>query len=499
MTPTTPTIKRMNHFPKKLRARRKSSSSRTLRLVVASIVIVSSTAPCTAFASTSGFVGGVVRRRIFLGQHQSSLSSSSSLVVASSTNLPLGRSSISHDQSSPSDSDCHDGRRRRCRLDPPSPPLAVVGGGGKMITIARTREEDLELTRITIMTGSSSSSSSSSSLCSSTRGRTTWEQFIDGLVAYKKMHGHVLVPASFVIPRRDNDDGDGTNDGIAAEVAWPPHTHGVPLGGIVQRLRMRRDFLTGLESMERRVVLDELGFVWDVGEWNFDRFVVALRYFDKLEGGGGAGGGGGGSDGGNNPSSLLSSRRERRTSIRVPSKFVVPRGREYGWPSDLWDYPLGAKTLAVRQKELYIRGYPHRKQLLEEIGFRWKNGNAAMGWLDVVHAAAIYSQMHGRSLNVPLNFVVPSPPPPPPPPMANNDDDDDDDDDDGGEERGCHDSWPWPERLWGLKLGQRLKDVRLKGAYLKGPDAQLRRAQLDNLGFVWNPKRGRMKRFIEGG
>ncbi len=33
----------------------------------------------------------------------------------------------------------------------------------------------------------------------------------------------------------------------------------------------------------------------------------------------------------------------------------------------------------------------------------------------------------------------------------------------------------------------------------KGPDAQLRRAQLDNLGFVWNPKRGRTKRFIEGG
>lgn len=119
-----------------------------------------------------------------------------------------------------------------------------------------------------------------------------------------------------------------------------------------------------------------------------------------------------------------------------------------------------------------MKGHPLRQQALEEIGFRW-SGNATLGWLDVCHAAAIYSQMHGRVLNPPLQFVVPSPPTP-------------DSELDG--------PWPWPERLWGLKLGQRLKDVRVKGAYLKGPDAQIRKAQLDNLGFVWTPKRGRRKR-----
>jgi hypothetical protein len=45
-----------------------------------------------------------------------------------------------------------------------------------------------------------------------------------------------------------------------------------------------------------------------------------------------------------------------------------------------------------------------------------------------------------------------------------------------------------------LKLGQRLKDVRLKGTYLKGKDKHIRKAQLDTLGFVWNPKRGRRRR-----
>ncbi len=137
--------------------------------------------------------------------------------------------------------------------------------------------------------------------------------------------------------------------------------------------------------------------------------------------------------------------------------------------------------MAVRQKELYIKNCPDRKQALEDIGFRF-SGNATLGWLDVVHAAAIYSQMHNRTLNVPFDFVVPAPP-----------------SGSSTEVVQVEDAWPWPERLWGLRLGQRLKDVRLKGAYLKGSDANIRRAQLDALGFVWNPRRGRRKRALGGG
>jgi hypothetical protein len=91
-----------------------------------------------------------------------------------------------------------------------------------------------------------------------------------------------------------------------------------------------------------------------------------------------------------------------------------------------------------------------------------------LSWFRVVHAAAIYSQLHGRSLNVPYQFVVPSHHSP-----------------------GIQDGWPWPQYLWGLKLGQRLKDVRVKGAYLRGPKGVARRRQLDALGMEWNPKRGR--------
>ncbi|KAL9182653.1 hypothetical protein ACHAXT_013305 [Thalassiosira profunda] len=265
-----------------------------------------------------------------------------------------------------------------------------------------------------------------------------WNLFMEALAIYRNCYGDVMVPATFVVPRDEN---------------WPTACWDLPLGSIVQRLRLRSDFLTGDNALERKKQLDGLGMVWDVSEHNFAKFLKALRHFDR-------------SQGGNGPSSL-----------RVPAKFVVPSGIEHGWPPDLWGYPLGAKCAAVRQKQLYVKNHPERQWALDEIGFRW-SGNATLGWLDVVHAAAIYSQLHGRELNVPFNFAVPAPP------------------------RGadanpqCLDSWPWPERLWGLKLGQRLKDVRLKGAYLKGPDAQVRKAQLDNLGMVWTPKRGRRKRYI---
>ena len=243
---------------------------------------------------------------------------------------------------------------------------------------------------------------------------------MESMITYRNIYGHVLVPASFVVPRHDDN--------------WPKACWDLPIGSVVQRLRLRHDFLTCENVINRRKQLDGLGFVWDVSEYNFLRFFTALKHFERIS----------------RANSSSSPRDHSSTSIRVPSTFVVPSGEEHGWPPDLWGYPLGAKTMAVRQKQLYVKSHPDRKQALEDIGFRWKNGNASLGWLDVVHAAAIYSQMHGRTLNVPLSFTVPAPP---------------QDTVDSNTE--FIDSWPWPQRLWGLKLGQRLKDIRLKGAYLK--------------------------------
>ncbi len=324
---------------------------------------------------------------------------------------------------------------------------------------------------------------------------------LEALITYKALHGHVQVPASFIVPYYQETQTEGevgstdswTDEEGTNNYPWPKATWGIPLGNCVHRIRSRGDFLRNEEiAFSRRRQLDNLGFVWDVSEAAFSKFLTALRFYNRL-----------GYD---------DTRKNKRTAamrraIKVKTTFVIPSGEwltntsrntqneietstqkiKNPWPRELWGYPLGARCSQVRQKGLYIKNHPQRQKALQEIGFQIDGGNATLGWLEVVHAAAIYSKMHGRVLDVPSNFVVPKPPRP------------------SCEayrmllSTGADDVWPWPESLWGLQLGQRLKDVRLKSAYLTNEKtANSRRAQLDALGFVWKPKRGRRKRSLGG-
>jgi hypothetical protein len=263
-----------------------------------------------------------------------------------------------------------------------------------------------------------------------------WNIVLEALVTYHSLFGDVLVPSKFIVPHGDRQ--------------WPKATWGVPLGNCIYRIRSRNDFLSGPNSASRRSQLERLGFVWDVYEQRFDRFYCALRHFVLLH----------------------CHQTGRPTPVRVPSTFVIPENDDQ-WPRDLWKYPLGAKCSAVRQKGLYVKNKPKRQQMLEQLGFRW-SGNANLSWLKVVHAAAIYSKIHHRDLDVPFKFVVPAPPKK----IENHDDD-----------------WPWPEHLWHFPLGQRLKEIRVTGAYLKGTHGEERRRQLDALGFVWDVQEHRFLKF----
>lgn len=281
-----------------------------------------------------------------------------------------------------------------------------------------------------------------------TRLQNEWNLIVEAIIAYVSINGDTMVPYSFIVP-----SGDST---------WPIECWGLPLGNYVYRIRARQDFVRGKPDRVRQ--LNMLNFVWDLKEHMFWKFFRTLQHYREH----------------------VHDSREHKV-LRVPSNYVVPESSD--WPPSLHNYPLGAKCQAIRQKSLYIKNHPERRALLEKIGFQW-SGNADLGWLEVVHSAAIYSQMHGRVLDVPLKFVVPAPPY-----MDENANEDQID----AEEfcnvnGGCENGWPWPEHLWGFPLGQRLKDVRLKGAYLKGDCAQSRIAQLNALGFIWNPKRGRKKR-----
>jgi hypothetical protein len=50
---------------------------------------------------------------------------------------------------------------------------------------------------------------------------------------------------------------------------------------------------------------------------------------------------------------------------------------------------------------------------------------------------------------------------------------------------------PWPEELWGYRLGVRVGNLRTTGRFLTGLDDETREervALLDRLGFEWKPR-----------
>ena len=279
-----------------------------------------------------------------------------------------------------------------------------------------------------------------------------WNIVLEALITYHALHGHVMVPNKFVIPYGSSQ--------------WPKGTWGVPLGNCVYRIRGRNDFLHGTTSFSRRSQLDRLNFVWDVHEQSFLKFFAILRHYAKLS-----------KTGRFTPSGTPIK------PLKVPSTYKVPTGDDR-WPMELWNYQLGAKCIAVRQKDLYVKDKPRRQRMLEDLGFRWC-GNAELSWLKVVHAAAIYSRLNGHSLDVPYKFVVPSPSPEFVAQQNSNVDEEKDDNVD--------EEWPWPQYLWNLPLGQRIKEIRITGAYLKGKDKTERVRQLDALGFVWKVREHRQQ------
>jgi hypothetical protein len=263
-----------------------------------------------------------------------------------------------------------------------------------------------------------------------------WNVVLEALITYHTLYGNVLVANKFIVPHGSSQ--------------WPKATWGIPLGNCVYRIRGRNDFLHGSTANSRRGQLDRLDFVWDVHEHQFLKFFAVLRHYAKLTGTG------------------KFSPLGRTKPLRITSNYIVPENDDR-WPRELWNYQLGAKCTAIRQKELYVKNKPKHQRMLDDLGFRWC-GNAELGWLKVVHSAAIYSKLHERSLDVPYKFVVPQP---------------------TAEVLSSGEEWPWPEYLWGLPLGQRIKDIRITGAYLKGKDKEARRRQLDALSFIWDVREHR--------
>jgi hypothetical protein len=267
------------------------------------------------------------------------------------------------------------------------------------------------------------------------------------------------------------------------------------LGKGVNKIRSREDFVK--HHAERRAELDALGFVWDDHERRWEVVRAALLVYKEMHG-----------------------------NLEVPTAFVVPS--EAPWPEEAWRVPLGSRVHVIRSKEIYVKDHPERRAELDALGFvwddlerRWEEVHAALlaykevhgnlevlqpfvvpseapwpeeawgmmlgkrvsniraseqhvkyhperraeldalgfvwndyqqRWEEVRAALLAYKEVHG-DLEVPQAFVVPS-------------------------------DAPWPEEVWGMKLGSRVSGIRSADEHVKHHPE--RRVELDALGFVWD-------------
>jgi hypothetical protein len=118
--------------------------------------------------------------------------------------------------------------------------------------------------------------------------------------------------------------------------------------------------------------------------------------------------------------------------LEVPTIFEVPPSKL--WPDHLWGMKLGATVSDMRSSETYVRNDPERRRWLDSKGFEWDY--LERQWESTQEAFDTYLQEHG-DLALKQRFVVPS----------------------------CS---PWPEKLWGMKLGNTANHIRSHGYFVAG-------------------------------
>lgn len=202
----------------------------------------------------------------------------------------------------------------------------------------------------------------------------------------------------------------------SSEIDWPKEMEGYPLG---QRLRSIMD--NDVHRTKNRLILNSLSRLGVPLTMRYRSFVweyQALPAFQTFQ--------------------------QIYGHVSVPSSFVVPTN-DNRWPRSTWGVKLGDRTRNIRRR----REKCTEEELhdLAQLNFVWRS--IEYRWTEVIlPALKFYVKQHGNCA-VPRSFVVPM------------------------EE-------PWPQSLWGVRLGLIVASIRV-GRYA---DLNIT-ADLDALGFIW--------------
>ena len=188
-------------------------------------------------------------------------------------------------------------------------------------------------------------------------GKWSNENLKRALLLYKDLHGTMLVPKAFVVPR----GGD----------IWPETCWGMKLGGIVAEIR------EGVNRVAMRAELESIGFdyttVRQLRVLPFEEFKLALLTYKRLHG-----------------------------DTLVAFKFSVPENND-DWPAELWKMRLGEYVSRVR----HGRRYSENREELESIGFDYDaNKTRVYSDEEVTVALVRYKELYGIN-PITTDFQIP--------------------------------------------------------------------------------------------
>jgi hypothetical protein len=197
-----------------------------------------------------------------------------------------------------------------------------------------------------------------------TAGRSPTKQIaVDfaSLQVFKALHGHLMVPESFSLS--SNIPGTGSQASR--------------LGQHVRHLRHslhRKDIPENLK--EDRMLLSQMGFVWNAHNEKFRRAVEGFVVYRKLHG-----------------------------DYRIKNSFVVPHS-DPKWPQTQWGAKLGEQYKNILKADLSSR----KVKLLTEHGIPLNGlkSQKAERVLSALHAYKLYANIEpGKEFAVPIKFTVP--------------------------------------------------------------------------------------------
>ena len=183
-----------------------------------------------------------------------------------------------------------------------------------------------------------------------------WQDLLDSLRIHHSLFGDLIIESAFVVPM---------------EEPWPRRLWGRGLARLVYDISFWKKHLA--LAPERRELLSALGFVWGRLASEYTLVVEALLVFRDIHG-----------------------------DLLVPRSFVCPSSPP--WPPSVWSMPLGRRVSMIRTRGDYLKDGLVRWHQLESMGFVWEARDAE--WDRVLGACAVYSRYHGH-LNVPRAFEVP--------------------------------------------------------------------------------------------